>query len=43
MLTQLTGHDHLAPWISDVKSAELPGLSAFAKGLEQDLDAVTQA
>jgi len=42
MLTQLTGHDHLAPWISDVKAAELPGLSSFAKGLEQDLDAVTQ-
>src|SRR5262249_17187862 len=42
MLTQLTGQDHLAPWISDVKDAGLPGLSSFAKGLEQDLDAVTQ-
>jgi transposase len=42
MLTQLTGDDHLTQWISDVKAAELPGLSAFAKGLEQDLDAVTQ-
>jgi transposase len=42
MLTQLTGQDHLAQWISDVKDTELPGLSAFAKGLEQDLDAVTQ-
>jgi transposase len=41
MLTQLTGQDHLAQWISDVKDAELPGLSSFAKGLEQDLDAVT--
>jgi transposase len=42
MLTKLTGQDHLAQWISDVRDAELPGLSSFAKGLEQDLDAVTQ-
>jgi transposase len=42
MLTQLTGQDHLAQWISDVRDAELPGLSSFAHGLEQDLDAVTQ-
>jgi hypothetical protein len=42
MLTQLTSHDHLTQWISDVKAAGLPGLSAFAKGLEQDLDAVTR-
>jgi transposase len=42
MLTNLTGHDHLAQWISDVKAAELPGLSSFAHGLQQDLDAVTQ-
>src|SRR5215467_12209655 len=42
MLTHLTGHDRLAPRISDVRAAELPGLSSFAKGLEQDLDAVTQ-
>jgi len=41
MLTQLTGQN-LPQWISDVKDAELPGLSSFAKGLEQDLDAVTQ-
>jgi transposase len=41
MLTQLTGHD-LPQWISDVRVAELPGLSSFAKGLEQDLDAVIQ-
>jgi transposase len=41
MLTQLTGQD-LPQWISDVKAAGLPGLSSFAKGLEQDLDAVTQ-
>ena len=42
MLTQLTGHDHLTQWISDAHDAELPGLSSFAKGLEQDLDAVTE-
>jgi len=40
MLAQLTGQ-HLPQWISDVKDAGLPGLSGFAKGLEQDLDAVT--
>jgi transposase len=41
MLTQLTGQD-LPQWISDVRDAELPGMSSFAKGLEHDLDAVTQ-
>ncbi|MQA86751.1 MAG: hypothetical protein GEV03_19510 [Streptosporangiales bacterium] len=41
MLTQLTGHN-LPQWITEVHAAELPGLSSFAKGLEQDLDAVTQ-
>jgi transposase len=41
MLTQLTGQD-LPQWISYVKAAGLPGLSSFAKGLKQDLDAVTQ-
>jgi Transposase len=41
MLTQLTGQ-HLPQWISDAKAAGLPGLSSFAAGLEQDLDAVTQ-
>ena len=41
MLTQLTGQD-LPQWISDARAAELPGISSFAKGLEQDLDAVTQ-
>jgi transposase len=41
MLTQLTGQ-HLPQWISDAKTAGLPGLSSFAKGLEQDLDAVFQ-
>ena len=40
MLTQLTGHD-LPQWISDARDAGLPGISSFAKGLEQDLDAVT--
>lgn len=42
MLTHLTGQDNLPQWISDVRDAELPGLSSFAKGLEQDLDAVIQ-
>jgi hypothetical protein len=41
MLTQLTGQN-LPQWISDARAAELPGISSFAKGLEQDLDAVTQ-
>jgi transposase len=41
MLTHLTGQD-LPQWISDVRAAELPGLSSFTKGLEQDFDAVTQ-
>ncbi len=41
MLTKLTGED-LPQWISGVREAGLPGLSSFAKGLEQDLDAVTQ-
>ena len=39
MLTQLTGQD-LPQWISDARDAGLPGIS-FARGLEQDLDAVT--
>ena len=41
MLTQLTGQD-LPQWISDTQAAGLPGLSTFAKGLTQDLDAITQ-
>ena len=41
MITQLTGQD-LPQWISDTRAAGLPGISSFAKGLEQDLDAVTQ-
>jgi transposase len=40
MLTQLTGQD-LPQWISDARDAALPGISSFAAGLEQDLDAVT--
>lgn len=40
MLTQLTGHD-LPQWIAAARDAGLPGISSFAKGLEQDLDAVT--
>lgn len=40
MLTQLTGQN-LPQWISDLQTVELPGLSSFANGLEQDLDAVT--
>jgi len=41
MLTQLIGQN-LPQWISDVRAAELPGMS-FCQGLEQDLDAVTRA
>jgi hypothetical protein len=41
MITQLTGQD-LPQWISDARTAGLPGISSFTKGLEQDLDAVTQ-
>jgi len=40
MLTQLTGQD-LPQWISSARDAGLPGISSFARGLEQDLDAVT--
>lgn len=41
MITHLTD-ENLPQWISDVQAAGLPGLSSFAKGLAQDLDAVTQ-
>ena len=41
MLTQLTGQN-LPQWINDARAAGLPGLASFAKGLEQDLDAVTR-
>jgi hypothetical protein len=40
MLTQLAGQD-LPQWISGARTAELPGIASFARGLEQDLDAVT--
>jgi transposase len=40
ILTELTGQD-LPQWITDARSAGLPGIASFAKGLEQDLDAVT--
>lgn len=40
MLTQLTGQD-LPQWIAGTREAGLPGLASFAKGLEQDPDAVT--
>ncbi|MEU5994980.1 ISL3 family transposase [Spirillospora sp. NPDC047418] len=41
MLTDLSGQD-LRQWIDDVRAAGLTGLSSFANGLEQDLDAVIQ-
>ena len=40
MLTELTGQD-LPQSIADASDAGLPGISSFAKGLKQDLDAVT--
>ncbi len=40
MLTELTGQE-LPQWIADASDAGLPGISSFAKGLKQDLDAVT--
>jgi transposase len=40
MLTELTGQD-LPQWITGARSVGLPGIASFAKGLEQDLDAVT--
>jgi transposase len=36
----LTGQD-LPQWIAAAREAGLPGIASFAKGLEQDLDAVT--
>lgn len=41
MITELTGQD-LPQWITTAREAALPGISSFAKGLEHDLDAVTQ-
>ena len=40
MLTNRTGQD-LPRWIAGASDAGLPGISSFAKGLKQDLDAVT--
>jgi transposase len=40
MITKLTGHD-LPQWMAAAREAGLPGISSFARGLEQDLDAVT--
>jgi transposase len=40
MITELTGQD-LPQWMGATREAGLPGISSFAKGLEQDLDAVT--
>ena len=40
MITDLTGQD-LPQWMAAAREAGLPGISPFAKGLEQDLDAVT--
>jgi hypothetical protein len=40
MITELTGQD-LPQWMAAAREAGLPGISSFAKGLEQDLDAAT--
>jgi transposase len=40
MITELTGQD-LPQWMAAARNAGLPGIASFAKGLEQDLDAVT--
>jgi transposase len=40
MITGLTGQD-LPQWMATAREAGLPGIASFAKGLEQDLDAVT--
>jgi transposase len=40
MITELAGQD-LPQWMASARQAGLPGISSFAKGLEQDLDAVT--
>ena len=40
MITELTGQD-LPQWMATARDAGLPGIASFAKGLEQDLDAVT--
>jgi transposase len=40
MITGLTG-ENLPQWIDAARDVGLPGIASFAKGLEQDLDAVT--
>jgi transposase len=40
MITNLSGED-LPQWIDAARNAGLPGIASFVKGLEQDLDAVT--
>lgn len=40
MITDLSGED-LPQWIDAARNAGLPGIASFVKGLEQDLDAVT--
>ena len=40
MIAELTGQD-LPQWIAAAREAGLPAIASFARGLEQDLDAVT--
>jgi transposase len=40
MITGLTG-ENLPQWIDAARTTGLPGTASFAKGLGQDLDAVT--
>jgi transposase len=40
MITGLTG-ENLPRWIDAAPTTGLPGMASLAKGLEQDLDAVT--
>jgi hypothetical protein len=42
MITDLTGQD-LPQWMAAAREAGLPGISSLTKGLEQDLDAVTNS
>jgi transposase len=41
MLTHRTGNTRLADWITTATTADLPGISPFARNLTTDLDAVT--
>ena len=40
MITELSG-ENLPQWMAAAREAGLPGIASFAKGLEQDLNAVT--